>query len=45
VKSKAVAFVSGALFSVGLCLSGMTRPSKVIGFLDFLGPGIRVFCS
>ena len=30
----AVAFVTGALFAAGLCVSGMTSPSKVIGFLD-----------
>lgn len=29
-----VALVSGLLFAVGLGLSGMTRPSKVLGFLD-----------
>lgn len=27
----------GFLFGIGLCLSGMTLPSKVIGFLDFTG--------
>ncbi len=27
----------GALFSAGVCISGMVRPSKVIGFLDFGG--------
>lgn len=27
----------GALFSAGVCLSGMVRPSKVLGFLDFGG--------
>jgi len=32
-----VAFFSGLLFSAGLCLSGMTRPSKVIAFLDVTG--------
>lgn len=31
------AFLSGGLFGAGLVVSGMTRPSKVIGFLDFLG--------
>lgn len=31
------AFGSGALFSVGLALSGMTQPQKVVGFLDFTG--------
>lgn len=33
----AVAFASGLLFAVGLTLSGMTQPGKVIGFLDVLG--------
>jgi uncharacterized membrane protein YedE/YeeE len=33
----AMALLSGALFSAGLCISGMTRPSKVLGFLDFFG--------
>jgi uncharacterized protein len=33
----AVAFVVGLVFSVGLALSGMTRPSKVLGFLDVTG--------
>lgn len=32
-----VPFVTGLLFAVGLALSGMTRPSKVIGFLDLAG--------
>lgn len=32
-----VAFLCGSLFAVGLALSGMTRPGKVIGFLDFFG--------
>lgn len=31
------AFLSGGLFGAGLVVSGMTRPAKVIGFLDFLG--------
>lgn len=30
-------FVTGLLFSIGLCLSGMTQPSKVVGFLDISG--------
>lgn len=30
-------FVSGALFSVGLALSGMTQPAKITGFLDVFG--------
>jgi uncharacterized protein len=33
----AVAFVCGVLFAVGLGVSGMLRPEKVIGFLDFFG--------
>jgi uncharacterized membrane protein YedE/YeeE len=37
VKRGLVAFASGALFSAGLCISGMTRPSKVLAFLDFFG--------
>lgn len=31
----AAAFLSGVLFAVGLALSGMTLPSKIIGFFDF----------
>lgn len=31
----AVAALAGVLFGVGLALAGMTRPEKVIGFLDF----------
>ena len=30
-------FLMGLLFAVGLTISGMTLPSKVIGFLDFTG--------
>lgn len=33
----AIAFGCGLVFSVGLALSGMTQPSKVIGFLDLGG--------
>jgi uncharacterized membrane protein YedE/YeeE len=32
-----VAGGAGALFGVGLCLSGMTEPAKVLGFLDVFG--------
>lgn len=32
-----VAFAAGALFAAGLGISGMTQPSKVIGFLDVAG--------
>jgi uncharacterized protein len=31
------AFLSGVLFAVGLVFAGMTRPSKVLAFLDFSG--------
>lgn len=32
-----LAFVFGGLFSVGLMLSGMSNPEKVLGFLDLFG--------
>lgn len=32
-----VSFITGAIFGLGLILSGMTDPSKVIGFLDLTG--------
>jgi uncharacterized protein len=32
-----VSLVTGALFAVGLALSGMTQPAKVVGFLDVFG--------
>ena len=31
------ALVSGLVFGVGLAISGMTQPTKVLGFLDVLG--------
>jgi uncharacterized membrane protein YedE/YeeE len=31
------ALVSGIIFAIGLALSGMTDPQKVIGFLDIFG--------
>ena len=31
------AFISGLLFAAGLALSGMTEPSRVLGFLDIAG--------
>jgi uncharacterized protein len=37
MKQLVVAFVSGALFALGLAVSGMTDPQKVIGFLDVTG--------
>ncbi len=33
----ATALVCGGLFAAGVCISGMVRPSKVLGFLDFGG--------
>mgnify|MGYP001323226711 CR=1 FL=1 len=37
MKQRFAAFGAGGLFAVGLALSGMTKPSKVIGFLDIAG--------
>lgn len=34
---KAAAFLLGLLFGVGLIVSGMTNPAKVLGFLDVAG--------
>ncbi|HTF88785.1 MAG TPA: DUF6691 family protein [Planctomycetota bacterium] len=33
----AIAFACGILFAVGLGISGMLQPAKVLGFLDFFG--------
>ncbi len=33
----AVSFAAGLLFAVGLAIAGMTKPSKVVGFLDVTG--------
>jgi uncharacterized protein len=32
-----VSFAAGLVFAVGLGLSGMTQPAKVVGFLDIFG--------
>ena len=32
-----MAFITGLIFELGLILSGMTDPAKVIGFLDIAG--------
>jgi uncharacterized membrane protein YedE/YeeE len=32
-----VAFACGVLFAVGLGISGMLQPAKILGFLDFFG--------
>lgn len=37
MKANVAAFLSGVVFGVGLCVGGMTLPSKVVGFLDFTG--------
>jgi hypothetical protein len=37
LKLDGTAFVAGLVFGVGLLISGMTQPSKVLGFLDVGG--------
>lgn len=37
MKALLTSFSSGVVFAIGLGISGMTRPIKVIGFLDFFG--------
>lgn len=37
MKTLAAAFFAGLVFAVGLGVSGMTVPAKVIGFLDLFG--------
>jgi hypothetical protein len=37
MKSNLAALFAGLLFGVGLLISGMTQPEKVIGFLDLAG--------
>ncbi len=32
-----IGFLSGLIFGIGLLISGMTNPAKVIGFLDITG--------
>jgi uncharacterized membrane protein YedE/YeeE len=36
--SRLVALLAGLLFGLGLILSGMVNPAKVLGFLDLAGP-------
>ena len=36
-RTDVVAFVAGLTFAIGLGVSGMTQPAKVIGFLDVAG--------
>lgn len=33
----AIHVLSGVIFAMGLAISGMTQPHKVVGFLDFAG--------
>ncbi len=33
-----IAFIVGLIFGIGLLVSGMANPAKVLGFLDLLGP-------
>jgi len=43
MKSVVASFGAGSLFAIGLGVSGMTQPSKVLGFLDLFGawdPGL-----
>ena len=35
--SNLTTYFTGLIFSLGLCLSGMMQPSKVVGFLDIAG--------
>ncbi len=37
MKRLIICFLAGFIFAVGLSYSGMTKPSKVINFLDFFG--------
>jgi hypothetical protein len=37
MRSLGIALFAGALFGVGLVVSGMTDPRNVVGFLDFFG--------
>jgi uncharacterized membrane protein YedE/YeeE len=32
------AFIAGLIFGIGLLVSGMANPAKVLGFLDLAGP-------
>ena len=37
MKGLAASFASGGIFGLGLAVSGMTKPAKVVGFLDLFG--------
>jgi uncharacterized membrane protein YedE/YeeE len=37
MKSNVAALISGIIFGLGLCVSEMINPTRVVGFLDLLG--------
>lgn len=37
MKTRALVLLAGVLFGVGLAISGMTDPTRVVGFLDLFG--------
>ncbi len=37
MKVKVGAFLGGLSFGIGLAISGMTQPAKIVGFFDFAG--------
>ncbi len=37
MRNALAAFISGLVFGLGLVISGMTQPSRVLGFLDVFG--------
>lgn len=37
MKNAVISFVVGLVFAIGLGISGMTQPQKVVGFLDLFG--------
>lgn len=37
MKNNLISFMVGLIFAVGLGISGMTQPQKVVGFLDIFG--------
>ena len=37
MKKNIISFIVGFIFSIGLGVSGMTRPDKILGFLDLFG--------
>ena len=37
IKQSIISFVCGVVFTIGLTLSGMTQPAKIVGFLDVFG--------